>query len=241
MQQTTVKPTYPSSVDPIDENAYHFHRPSWQGGSHRSEGQESNPKFNLDKSSYYALNRAVQNNVNAILEAGDDDQVVLALRETLDHTKIRPFAQRIWGSVFSDQSSLGRRALDGMRGMADRIAGTKNKGMLSKKCRALLNVICMCLVRGDESDKGNARAIRRHVLTGYSHGAANRILNKAGKKRKRFDDEDLSNFDIYEREAIRCKYNDEEMEDFRTWMVTNPYARTSPMKDHTVIRRDHRG
>lgn len=40
--------------------------------------------------------------VDQIKEAGDEDQITLALRDTLSHIEIRPYASRIFGDVFSE-------------------------------------------------------------------------------------------------------------------------------------------
>ena len=77
MKQTTVEPT--CSV---------FGRKGG-GGHHRSEGQGSNPKFDLGKASRLCLGIET-NNVKAILETEDGDQVVLALMKLwIIHTAVR--------------------------------------------------------------------------------------------------------------------------------------------------------
>ena len=71
-----------------------------------------------------------------------------------------------------------------MREITTIIADSKNNGMLSKTCRSFLDVIGMCVTKGDNTDKGTLRAIERQILPAFSHGAALRILKKAGKKIK---------------------------------------------------------
>ena len=112
--------------------------------------------------------------VDQIKEASDDDQITLVLQDTLCHSEIKPFADRIWGSVFSEVSVIGRRAIVGMRDIANRIATTMNKGMLSQECRAILSTLGMSVMKGDESDKKNSLqgAIIRQFLPSYSDGAA---------------------------------------------------------------------
>ena len=229
------------SYDPIDENAFHYYPPSYRGGEHRSVANIDRASFNLHAAAARAKSRAVSKNVDSILAAGDDDQITLALRDTLGHDKIQPYAARLWGTVFSEEASVGRLAVEGMREIANKIATTKNKGMLSKTCRTLLSVLGMVVMKGDESDKGKIRSIYRQILPNFSLGAAQRILDKAGKKRKRFDMEDLSEFDIIEKELLRCKYSQEEIDNLREWMVENIHTRTSPMKEDTVQKRDTNG
>ena len=211
----------------MDENAFQLHRPNWKGDNHRSK-----------ESSDRAKTRAVSRNVNSILEAGDDDQIALGLRETINHPQIRPYATRVWGQIVSEEASVGLRAVQCMREMTNKIADSKNNGMLSKTCRSFLDAIGMCLTKGDNTDKGTIRAIERQILPAFSHGAAQRILRKAGKKRKRLDQEGLSQFSIVQEEEERNKYSPDEKEELREWMVSNIYTRDSPMKDDTVMKRD---
>ena len=157
-------PTDPSCSDPIDENAFQLHRPNWKSGHHRSIGEEDNTSFNLKQSSDRAKSRAVSRNVNSILEAGDDDQIALGLRETINHPQIRPYATRVWGQIVSEESSVGIRAVQCMREMTNRIADSKNNGMLSKTYRSFLEVIGMCVTKDDNTDKGTLRAIKRQIL-----------------------------------------------------------------------------
>ena len=235
-----------SSEDPIDEHAFHFRHPVSSyggGGTHRSVCNEAYADFNLHTVSQKAKSRQVKKIVDQIKEAGDDDQITLALRDTLRHSEIKPYADRIWGSVFSEVSVIGRRAIVGMRDIANIIATTKNKGMLSQECRAILSTLGMSVMKGDESDKKNRLqgAIIRQFLPSYSDGAARRILIKSCKKRKRLDTEELSKFCIIEKELLRCKYKPEEIELLRSWMVKNIHTRQSPMKNDMIQKRNIHG
>ncbi len=63
-------------------------------------------------------------------------------------------------------------------------------------------------------------------------------MKKGSLKRKAFDDEELSNFDIIQNKLRRCQYQDEEIEKLREYMVDNTFTRTSPCMDDTVWERD---
>ena len=73
----------------------------------------------------------------------------------------------------------------------------------------------MSVTKGDNTDKGTLQAIERQTLTAFSHGAARRILKKAGKKRKRLDQDGLSQFSIVQEEEERNKYSPDEKEELR--------------------------
>ena len=66
------------------------------------------------------------------------------------HSEIKPYADRIWRSVFSEVPGIGRHAIVGMRDIASRIATTKNKGMLSQECRAILSTLGISVMKGDD-------------------------------------------------------------------------------------------
>ena len=69
----------PSSTDPIDPHAFLCYPPNYLAGEHRSEHNKNNPHFKLDEAADRAMQRAVTSNRNTILDAGDDDQITLAL------------------------------------------------------------------------------------------------------------------------------------------------------------------
>lgn len=130
----------------------------------------------------------------------------------------------MWGQIVSEEASVGIRAVQCMREITNRIADSKINGMLSKTCCSFLDVIGMCITKGDDTDKGTLRAIERQILPAFSHGAARRILKKAGKKRKQLDQHGLSQFSIVQEEVERNNYRPDEKEELREWMVSNSAA-----------------
>ena len=134
--------------------------------------------------------------VNAAKDIGDADQVTLALRDAYEHPELELYTSRINAAANSEESRVGRHAVQCMRGMVEKIATTKHKDQLDQKSRAVINIVGICLSKSgaDASSVPPKNAIRRKIFESFSTGATHRILFKAGEKRKRFDKEDLSEF-----------------------------------------------
>lgn len=165
----------------------------------------------LDESSSRVQRLAAEKNRKTILGAGDDDQITLALRDALAHPDIRPYYERIVGEQNIEAARVGLHAVQGMKALVDMVAQNKGSGGRSKQCRSLLQAIVMCLM-GNIEDPVAKEAIRRQILPGLSKGASIRLMKKAGEKRKRLEDEELSQFKIVEEEEDRSKYKDGEIE-----------------------------
>jgi len=81
---------------------------------------------------------------------------------------------------------VGLQAVRGMKTLVDRGAENQGLGGRSKQCRSLLQSIVMCLMH-DMDDSVSQEAIRRQILSSLSYGTAQRLMKKAGKKRKQFE------------------------------------------------------
>ena len=187
-----------------------------------------------------AKNEAVNACVKALLSAGDSDQITQTLYDMLYHSKIRQYAARVFGAAFSDEAKVGRVLVRGMRDIADRVATTKNKGHMSQTCRSLLSTLLMCAT-GSKDGTVSRNVVGEQLLGAYTTGARYRMLKKAGIKQKRFDEEDLGQFSLVDKEEKRCKYTEEDIEGVRNYMVENTYTRQSPMTDDTVVKKDYNG
>ena len=124
--------------------------------------------------------------------------------------------------------------------MTDHVAKTKNKGMLTRTCRTILSFLGMAVAKGGEGREENrvpVNAICRQIFGSYSEGAAKRIMAKASIKRKRFDEEDLSQFNIIDKEKKRWKFSEDEIEKLQGYMVDNTFTRQSPMKYDTLRKK----
>ena len=139
-------------------------------------------------------------NINSILAAEDGEQIDLGLRDTLTHLRCRPHTKQILGAWKTEEAKVGKLAVHNLRAMADHVATTKNKGMLTKSCRTVLSFISMTVTKGGEEDGVLVNAICWQIFPPYSEGTSKLIMKKAYIKRKRFDEEDLSQFNIVDKE-----------------------------------------
>ena len=116
--------------------------------------------------------------------------------------------------------------------MVKQIATTRNKGQLDQKYHDVIDIVGMCLPKtdGEAESVPPKNAIRRQIFRSFSTGATYRIISKAGKKRERFDEKDLSEFWLVEEQERRCKYTQDEVNELRVWMTENYYTRNSPME-----------
>ncbi|EJK47945.1 hypothetical protein THAOC_33300, partial [Thalassiosira oceanica] len=186
-------------------------------------------------------NERQKNIADAILKTGDDDQIALALKDALEHSSVKAYVERIYGEQDSEKSAVGRVAVDGMRDLAERIRDSKHLGGRGKECRALLTTIGMALAESAELQGVSERAVLRQVFPNFSRLTAQRIMRKAGEKRKKFEEEELREFTLFEDEVRRSKYSDQEIDDLRNWMLTNDYSRDSPQAKDTIRERDLNG
>ena len=108
-------------------------------GDSENESIRDEPLYKVEKSVYKAERRAVQKNKDAILSAGDDDQITLALKLVLEDPKIRPYYARIVGEKNPEAVKVGVQAVAGMRKLVDIVAANRDNGGRGKKCRALCN------------------------------------------------------------------------------------------------------
>ena len=242
----------PLSVEPINEDAYHHYKGDYRGGAHRNDHHTGNLNFNLDAAAAESKGEAVREIVNAIVSAGNADQIALALRDTLLHHSIQPFTKRIIGNFNSERSKVGMQAIDCMRTLVDMIVDKRDSEGRTKESDAFLKLIGMCVVSvakvsdedssdsaaDDNTDTVSMRAIHRQIFASLSLGATSRLLKKACKKRKRFEEEELKLFRCVELEEIRWKYTEEEIESLRKWTLNTVHGRTSPCQKDVIKKRD---
>ena len=229
----------PAEELPINYHAFEIRRPSIRAGT--GETNRSRAARDLDSAAGRARRRASKNIVDGILKTGDDDQISLALLDALKHPDIRPFIKRIYGEQDSEKSAVGRVAVDGMKALTERIASSSSNGGRRKECRALLSMIGMTLTEAAEEKQVSQEAVIRQVFPNFSRGSAQRILKRAGAKRKRFEEDELREFTMIDDEQKRSKYSATEIEDLRNWMCTNDYSRESPQTKDTIRERDING
>ena len=146
---------------------------------------------------------------------------------------VRPYYHRIVGDNNSEAAQVGLQAVRGMQKLVDIVAKNEGGGGRSKQCRSLLQTIVMSLM-GDPDNPVSKNAIRRHILPGLSTGAAYHLMKKAGEKRKRFEESELSEFRIVEEEEEIRKYKDGEGEGLQDWMCDNLYTRVSPARPKDI-------
>ena len=114
-----------------------------------------------------------------------------------------------------------------------------DRGGHSKQCLSMLQMIAMCLVkRVDDNENVLHRSIFRTVFKSLGRWVTQRLMTKAGKKRKRMEDEDLREFRVVDANAKRGKYDEPEIVKLQKYMCDNRYTRTSPMTKHTIDKRD---
>ena len=87
-----------------------------------------------------------------------------------------------------------------LRAMDHHVTTTKNKGMLTKTCWTVLSSLGMAVTKGGEEDGVLVNTICQQICGSYSEGASKRIMKKAYIKRKRLYAEDLSQFNIIDKE-----------------------------------------
>ena len=136
---------------------------------------------------------------------------------------------------------MGQVAIEGMRFIADRIAEQNSEGGRRKECRALLQAIGMCLAGSAAGKDVSKEAIRKTVFESFPRMTGLRILKNAGKKRKRFEAEALTEFRMVEEDELRWKYTEEEIKNLRAYMCDNLYTRNSPNAKDTLRERDING
>ena len=236
-------PTEPIATapdNPLDENAFHFYPPNYKHGQHRSNGQDTNINFNLQRSASVALSRAVNKVVAAIKSVGDSDQIALTLREVLFHRDVLPHVTKIFGPTFSEEARVGQALVKGVRAVAKKVATNKNNGYLTKKCKSLLSLLAMLVAGGEVSEERTCSqsALMRQLLPAFKRSSAQRILKRGSVKRKCFDEEEISMFDFLDKEKKRWKYTDDEIESMRDYMVNNTHTRMSPQMNDTIRKRD---
>ena len=241
------RPSRPSSRTPAEELPINYQAfenyAATRGGAvvSRAARHANDPSFNLESAAGQARRRATKNIVDRILQTGDDDQISLALLEALNHKSIRPYMKRIYGEQNSEQSAVGRIAVDGMKALTERIANSKSDGGRRQECRALLKMIGMTLTESAEAKEVSQEAVIRQVFPNFSRRSAQRILKKAGEKRKRFEEQELCDFTLVEDEKKRSKYSSQQIDELRNWMLTNDYSRDSPQAKDTIRERDIHG
>ena len=118
---------------------------------------------------------------------------------------------------------VGKHLVKGTRDIADQVSTHRNKGMLSKTCRSLLSTLPMTVGKADGNVSENV--VGGQILGLYSTGARHRTIKKARIKRKRFDEQDMGQFFLVDKEKKHWKYHNDEIEGLRNYMVNNTYTR----------------
>ena len=91
----------------------------------------------------------------------------------------------------------------------------------------------------DEGNSVSVEAIHRVLFPDFSRWSEQKMMKKVGEKRKRFDEEPISLFQMVDLEAIRWEYTIEFLiEELRAWMVNNYHTRASPKLKHNVTKCD---
>jgi hypothetical protein len=203
---------------------------------HREIG---NTNYDPKVGAIQARNRAVRKIVKEVLAAGDDDQIALTLMWTLDHNLVKPYLNRIARSYYSEEVIVGLHAAHGMESIVRRVIEGKETGGRSTDCRALLVMVGMCLSKGIEEDNAvSKRAVWRTVLSSMTRPAAYRLMKEGANKLKSFESAELRSFCAVDKAAKRWKYNDNEINDLREWMVSSNRCRDSPNEKDVICERD---
>lgn len=235
------RPSKPSSSNPIDYNAFNNYGLHWKGGRNRAEYNSDKPEYNAKERADRAKQRAAKRIAKEILKVGDEDQITLALLGALTSPDIKPYYKRIIGAFSTEKLAVGEVAIEGMRFIADRIAKQGSDGGRTKECRALLQAIGMCITGVAAGKEVSKEAIIRNMFSTFPRSTAQRIMKKAGEKRKRFETEELTEFRMVEEDERRCKYSPEEIEELRAYMCDNFYTRNLPNAKDTLRERDING
>ena len=232
----------PSSEDPVTPFAFRINKTGELRPHSIMHGDDDSPRayYFQEQGAYKAERRAVLKNRDAILSAGDSDQITLALKKVLDDPIIRPYYTRIVGEKNTEAARVGMEAVEGIKTLVDIIEENKEEGGRNKQCKSLLKNIIMAMLKKDPSH-GMKTAIRRQVLSRLSEGASWRLIKTAGVKRKRFEEEDIRKYRAVEEEEDRLKYPEQEILDLQEFMCSNVYTRFSPNVNDTVRKRDRNG
>ena len=232
----------PSSEDPVTPFAFRINKTGELRPHSIMHGDDDSPRayYFQEQAAYKAERRAVLKNRDAILSAGDSDQITLALKKVLDDPIIRPYYTRIVGEKNTEAARVGMEAVEGIKTLVDIIEENKEEGGRNKQCKSLLKNIIMAMLKKDPSH-GMKAAIRRQVLSRLSNGASWRLIKTAGMKRKRFEEEDIRKYRAVEEEEDRLKYPEQEILDLQEFMCSNVYTRFSPNENDTIRKRDVNG
>ena len=93
-----------------------------RGKSRAEYRAHTNTKYNSDANADRIRRLAVNNNVNTIFEAVDNDQIALALMHTLRRPKVKPYMNRVIASFNNERARVGINAVDGMETLVTLIA-----------------------------------------------------------------------------------------------------------------------
>ena len=105
----------PLSVQPLDEDAFHYYRGDYRDGAHRGDCNSDVTNFDLESSAGQSKRAAVREVVSAIESVGNADQIALALRDTLLHSSMRHHTERVLGNLNTERIKVGLQAVDCMR------------------------------------------------------------------------------------------------------------------------------
>ena len=195
-----VAPTGPS----LDMNAFNFIAPNTRGipKARWGKSREEYSATIATKSNGTTLDAATQVRRHAVLRivdalhaAGGEDQRALALYHFLNHYKIRDYVGRMYRSFVSESMQIGLHALNGMHELVWLITEGTNAQGRSRQCRAFLQLIAMCLTKGaDGPDSVSQRSIFRNMCGSLGLRETQRLMETAGKKRKRMEEESFGGF-----------------------------------------------
>ena len=188
-----------------------------------------------------ATRRAVNKRIEA-LTADNDDQNLLALWKTAQHSRVRDLFRRLRLCMNSDEAGVGARLLRGVKRISARLKDNMKTGGMTKDCRTVKEILAMALAAGKANEgegEVSDRACERECFPSWHHRSIQKLMDKGEKRSNQFFTQPLASLNVIDEEKKRWKYSEAEVERLREWMVDNPYTRDCPFG--TVRRRDMYG
>ena len=142
--------------------------------------------------------------IEAVEEAGDEDQRASALFHALNHHKLGNYVGTICRTFRTETVPVGLQAVTGMEELVRMLTQERDRGGRSKQCNFMLQMIVICLVKGvDENENVLHWSIFFTVFQPLGRWATQRLMINAGKKRKRMTDQNWREFRAVDNDAKR--------------------------------------